>query len=113
VGDGGACAGRLGKQVERLISVVADRSERLVHIIARTGAIHDGRLPNQQPYDRAGQDHVLNKRVPTEARPEEQGVLARQARPALGRMLESEDSALQRMYVFEAIRRRKSKQVLG
>ena len=38
-----------------------------------------------------------------------QGVLARQARSALGWMLEAKDPALQRVYVFEAIRRRKGK----
>ena len=54
VSDRSECTGRLCKKVERLVFIVADRRECLVHIIARTRAIHDGCLPNQQSYDRAG-----------------------------------------------------------
>src|SRR5580704_8822768 len=101
VSDRSACAGRLCQKVESIITIVADRCEGLVHIAVRVWSVSDDRLPNQKPSDGAGQDHVLHKSLPSEARPEQPGVLARPARPALGGMLETQDSALKRMHLFE------------
>src|ERR1700722_8072714 len=103
------CAGGLCQKVESIIAIVADRCEGQVHIAARARSVSDDRLPDQKPSDGARQDRVLYKSLPSEARPEQPGVLARPARPALGRMLEAEDSALERVHLFEAICGRKGK----
>src|SRR5438477_4889090 len=99
--DRGACSRRLGQQVERCIIVIADRRERPIHISPRMGIERDGNPRNEQPRDYAGQNNVLVESLPHEARPKNPDALAGQAGPAFRGMFQAENTALERVDVFE------------
>ena len=99
-------AAGLGEKIECLVVVVADRRERTIGVVRRIGIACYCNLQQDEPPDGADQDRVFAEGLPRKARPENPGILARQAGPPLRRAFEAEDAALQRVYVFEGDRRR-------
>lgn len=100
--NGGARVSRLCKKAERLTFIVTGRREGLVRLVElRAPGLYAMTVCQISIRSIApARTHVVYKGALPEARPEHPWVLARQARPALGRMLEAENAALQREYLF-------------
>src|SRR6266550_3239327 len=110
VRDRSARAGGLGEQIENRVVVIVDGRERLIGIGSRLGIARYGQARSEELTDRADQDRVLVKGFPGEAGPEAPRALARPAGPTLRGMFQAQDTALERVYVFEASRRRECDQ---
>jgi hypothetical protein len=101
------CAGRTGKQAERHLLVVPDRRECDILVSSSGWIAHDGKLEHKEADDRRDDNGMFAESFPGEPRPKDEGVLVRQPRAALRRMLEPEYAALERMHIFEPGRGRK------
>src|SRR5438067_740468 len=72
----------------------------------------DYEFERKQANDHLSDYNVLAQRLPNEARPEDEGGLARQTGAAIGGVLEAKEAPLERMQVFEPDRCRKTHQQL-
>ena len=91
---------------KRHIVIVADRRKGQIRIVARVGITRNGPLPQQQAYHHVGRDRVRAERMPHESRPEDPRSFTRQVWPALLGMLEAKEPTLERVHVFERVRKR-------
>jgi hypothetical protein len=96
----------LGEQIKRHIVIVADRRKGQIGIGARVGITRNGPLPQQQAHHHVGGDRVCAERMPHESRPEDPQSFTRQVWPVLRGMLEAKDPTLERVHVFQRIRKR-------
>src|SRR5437870_21692 len=99
--DGGLRAGGLGKEVERLLVVVAYRRERLIHVASAIRIALDAALELEHPPDRRDELEIVGDQRPNEPRIEREPGLGRQTGPALVDVLEAEQPALQRMHLLD------------
>src|SRR5579871_229645 len=100
--DRGTRTGGLGHQVERLVLIVVDRRQRLIHVtITFTIARGLDRLLGQ-PGKRREDHKGLARRLPGQPRPEQEKRLWPQTGSTLGRVTAPKDSDLDRMNAFQA-----------
>ena len=75
--------GSFCEEVERLVSIIADGSERLIRVHSRIRVACYGDLKQKEPRNHVDQDCMLVDNLRCEAGPENPRIFSREAGPAL------------------------------